>query len=83
GPNFEGVITADGKWKLHVPHSYRILLQAGHDGSAGKYGQAKIELSLFDMEKDPFENTNVLQTYPDVASRLQAYAEEHRRQFYQ
>ena len=82
GPNFEGVISGDGKWKLHVPHTYRSLVEAGNDGKPGKYVQAKIELSLFDMLNDPLETANVLAKYPDVAARMQGYAEEHRKEFY-
>lgn len=81
--NFEGVISGDGKWKLHVPHKYRVLVQAGMDGAAGKYTQASIGLSLFDMENDPYETTNVLEKYPDVAKRLIGYADAHRARFYQ
>jgi hypothetical protein len=76
------VISGDGKWKLHLPHSYRVVEQVGNDGAAGKYRQEKIGLSLFNMESDPLETTNVLDKYPDVAARMQAYAEEHRRLFY-
>jgi arylsulfatase A-like enzyme len=82
GANFEGVISGDGRWKLHVPHAYRVLVNPGMDGAAGKYTQARIELSLFDMEADPKETTNVIDKFPDVAARMQAYAEEHRKQFY-
>lgn len=79
---FEGVISGDGRWKLHLPHEYRTLLEAGNDGAAGKFRQAGIELSLFDMENDPLETTNVLTKYPDVAAKLKAYAESHKREFY-
>jgi len=82
GENFEGVISGDGKWKLHLPHEYRTLAEAGKDGMAGKYRQEKIELSLFDMEKDPYETTNVLDEQPEVAKRLREYAEQHRQKFY-
>ncbi len=82
GANFEGVISGDGKWKLHVPHSYRTLVEPGMDGMPGKFVQKEIELSLFDMENDPHETTNVLDKYPDVAERLKRYAEEHRQKFY-
>jgi predicted Zn-dependent protease len=34
------------------------------------------------MEADPYETTDVLDKHPDVAARLQQYAERHRRQFY-
>jgi arylsulfatase A len=79
---FEGVISGDGRWKLHLPHGYRTLVQAGQDGMAGKYRQETIGLSLFDMEADPFEKVNVIEKVPEVAARMQAFAEEHRRQFY-
>jgi hypothetical protein len=76
------VISGDGKWKLHLPHEYRTLVEAGKDGMAGKYRQEKIELSLFDMEKDPYETTNVLNEQPEVAKRLRGCAEQHRQKFY-
>jgi arylsulfatase A-like enzyme len=82
GERFEGVISGDGRWKLHLPHPYRVLVTAGNDGAAGKYRQERIELSLFDMEADPKETANVIDKFPDVAARLQAFADEHRREFY-
>jgi len=83
GSNFEGILSGDGRWKLHVPHDYRVLITPGNDGAAGKFGRRSIEFSLFDMENDPFETTNVIERYPDVAARLQAIAERHRREFFQ
>ena len=82
GSRFEGVISGDGRWKLHVPHKYRTLATPGHDGAAGKYRQDEIGLSLFDMETDPYETTNVIEKYPDVARRLQQLAERHKQKFY-
>lgn len=82
GAVFEGVISGDGRWKLHIPHEYRTLLEAGNDGAAGKFRQAGIGLSLFDMENDPLESTNVLDKYPQVAAKLKGYADEHRAKFY-
>ncbi len=79
---FEGVMSGDGRWKLHLPHAYRTLVTAGRDGAAGKYRQETIGRSLFDMLNDPLETTDVLSKYPDVARRLGEYAEEHRKQFY-
>ena len=75
---FEGVISGDGKWKLHLPHSYRTVAVAGNDGQPGKYEQARIELSLFDMQDDPYETTNVADQHPAVVAKLKAYAETHR-----
>ena len=82
GPVFEGVVSADGHWKLHIPHSYQTLEYAGNDGNPGKYRTGQIPLSLFDMESDPYETANVIEKYPDVATRMRAWAEEHRKQFY-
>ena len=82
GRNFEGVISGNGRWKLHLPHSYRTLVEPGKDGMPGKYRQEKIGLSLFDMEKDPNETTNVLEEYPEVAEKLKKFAEQHRKEFY-
>jgi arylsulfatase A len=82
GSNFEGIISGDGKWKLHLPHGYRTLVEAGKDGMPGEYKQEKIGLSLFDMEKDPLETTNVIGDHPDVAERLKDLAERHKEKFY-
>jgi arylsulfatase A len=79
---FEGVISGDGRWKLHLPHKYRQVVKAGDDGAAGTYRQTEIGLSLFDLDKDPYETTNVLEKNPGIVKRLQAYAEEHRARFY-
>jgi arylsulfatase A len=61
-----------GKWKLHFPHGYRTM--AGRPGGKGgiptKYSQAKIGLSLFDLEKDIGENTDVKEKYPAIKDRL-------------
>jgi hypothetical protein len=82
GPNLEAVMTGDGKWKLHVPHKYRTLVRAGNDGMPGEYRTTEIGLSLYDMKNDPYEKNNALEQHPEIARRLLAFAEEHRREFY-
>ncbi len=82
GPVFEGVLSGDGHWKLHLPHNYQSLDYAGKDGFPGKYKTKRIELSLFDMQNDPFETTNVMDAHPDIVRQLRVFAEEHRRAFY-
>jgi arylsulfatase A len=82
GKNFEGIITSDGRWKLHLPHGYRHVVYPAHDGAGGKYTQFQIELSLFDLKADPYETTNVIAKFPDVAQALGAIAEAHRHRFY-
>jgi arylsulfatase A-like enzyme len=83
GSEFQGIISGDGRWKLHLPHNYRTLGSAGKDGIPGKYSQAKVELSLFDMEGDPHEARSVLSEFPVVAARLQALARFHSKRFYE
>ncbi|MFC2166421.1 sulfatase [Acidobacteriota bacterium] len=80
--NFEGIISGDGHWKLHMPHNYRTLVEAGKNGAAGKYKQDRIEWSLFDMKNDPYEKVNVIDKYPQIASKLKQIAEQHKNKFY-
>ncbi len=82
GVNFEGIMTGDGRWKLHLPHFYRTLEYPGKDGWPGKYYQSKIELSLFDMQHDPMESENVIEAYPDIADSLIQLANQHQQKFF-
>jgi len=70
-----------GKWKLHLPHSYRTL--AGRPGGTGgrpaKYEQAKIGPALFDLENDIGEQHDVSARYPEVVERLMALADKIRQ----
>ena len=52
--------------------------QAGKDGKAGPYEQAKTDLALFDLEKDAGESTNVAEKNPDLVEKLKALAEKAR-----
>lgn len=79
---FEGVISGDGNWKLHIPHNYRTLVEAGKNGAAGKYKQDRIEWSLFYMKIDPYEQVNVIEKYPQIASKLKQIAEQHENKFF-
>jgi arylsulfatase A-like enzyme len=67
-----------GRWKLHLPHPYTSLETPGGGGKPGKYVTRTIELSLFDVESDPGETTNVAASHPDVVQRLQQMAESAR-----
>ena len=82
GHDFQGVISGDGKWKLHVPHAYRSLVKPANDGQAGEYRQATIALSLFDLQNDPYETTNVAAQHPAVFERLHQITDKHRAEFY-
>ena len=61
-----------GKWKLHFPHGYRTMAgkRGGKGGIPTSYSQAKIGLSLFNLEKDVGESKDVRESYPDVVKRL-------------
>ncbi|NOY58724.1 MAG: arylsulfatase, partial [Calditrichaeota bacterium] len=64
-----------GKWKLHLPHKYKTLIRAGKDGLPGEYDyERKIDLSLFDLEKDISESKNVADRFPKVVERLEKAA---------
>jgi arylsulfatase A len=67
-----------GTWKLHVPHPYQSLETAGRDGMPGKYARKELPLSLFDLDKDPGESTNVAGQHPDVVKKLLQYIEQAR-----
>ncbi|MFK7909765.1 MAG: sulfatase [Akkermansiaceae bacterium] len=82
GGQFQGVLSGDGRWKLHLPHGYRNVSEPGMDGMPGKDVKRKIELSLFDMKEDPRETTNVIDKHPKVAEQLQAIAKKHRAKFW-
>jgi len=82
GSNFEGVMSRDGNWKLHLPHAYRTLESPGSNGNAGKYTTQMIDTALFRMDTDPFETTNVLDKYPEIAETLIRMAEDHASRFY-
>ncbi|MDP7290137.1 MAG: arylsulfatase, partial [Phycisphaerae bacterium] len=82
GGRLEGIISDDGKWKLHLPHGYRHLKTPGNGGKPGRYEGRKIELSLFDMENDPYESKNVIKDHPEIAAKLKAQADAHNAKFF-
>jgi arylsulfatase A-like enzyme len=82
GNTLESIMSGDGKWKLHIPHSYRTLVTPGVDGAAGKYETRNIELALFDMVNDPYESSNVTEKYPEMTHKLMEYANSHKEYFY-
>ena len=80
--NFQGVITSDGRWKLHIPHDYYTLDKVGNDGVRGTYKMGEIGLSLFDMKNDPYETKDVKDKHPKVLDQLMGYADQHKKKFY-
>ncbi len=75
-------MSADGKWKLHLPHAYMALAEAGRNGKPGRYEEAHIELSLFDMINDPLETVNLAAKHPEIVEHLKNIAEQHKQAWY-
>jgi arylsulfatase A len=69
-----------GKWKLHFPHEYRTLKEAGRDGKPGPYANAKISLSLFDLEGDVGETKDLSGENPEVIAKLRGLADRMREE---
>ena len=68
-----------GPWKMHFAHPYRSLDgPPGSGGTPGPYHQLRIEPSLFNLQSDPNETTDVAAHHPDVVKRLQSLAETAR-----
>lgn len=79
---FEGIISGDGHWKLHLPHNYQTLVEPGADGMPGRYEQVRIDTALFNLLEDPLETTNLLHEQPEEARTLLELAAKHRQRFY-
>ncbi len=77
----DAVLTSDGRWKMHLPHPYRHVLEEGHDSRRGKVTTKHIDWALFNLDADPCETTNAMDQYPDVMKRLRAHAEARRKEF--
>ncbi len=67
-----------GKWKLVFAHTYGHPNPPGKNGQPGTRGTSKIELSLFDLDTDVSETTNVAFKHPAIIAKLQALAQEAR-----
>ena len=48
---------------------------AGVDGKHGQSSKRSIELSLFDLDSDVGEKTNVARQHPDIVEQLEKVAE--------
>ena len=71
-----------GKWKLHFPHGYRTMggKPGGKDGIPTKYSQSRIGLSLFDLDKDIGETTDIKEKHPEIMAKMQKFGEAMREE---
>jgi arylsulfatase A-like enzyme len=71
-----------GRWKLHFPHDYPTLAgtSGGKDGMPGRYKTGRVNLALYDLEKDPAETINVVEQNPVVVEKLRKLAEGAREE---
>ncbi|MFK7847939.1 MAG: sulfatase-like hydrolase/transferase, partial [Rhodothermales bacterium] len=65
-------------WKLHLPHSYRKVDQAGADGMPGTYTHPKTGLELYDLANDTAESENVAAQNPEIVAYLTGLADSVR-----
>jgi arylsulfatase A len=78
----QAIISSDGKWKLHLPHTFRTPVNGGTNGMPGKYEYLPFEGALFNLQVDPYEKMDMKAEYPEVAEELMRYAVKHIGKFY-
>ena len=68
------------RWKLHFPHNYRSYkgVEPGMDGINGPYARGQTGLELYDLEEDIGEKNNVVDIYPEIVKKLQAFGKRVR-----
>lgn len=74
----QAVTTADGRWKLQLPHVYRTLngRAGGTNGIPVKYEHRRIERAeLYDLGSDLGETMDVAAAHPEVVQQLESFAE--------
>jgi arylsulfatase A-like enzyme len=68
-----------GKWKLMFPQTYSSPTP-GSGGIPGPGNRKTLELSLFDLESDIGETTNLAVQHPEVVAKLKRDADQMRKQ---
>ena len=68
------------EWKLVFPHSYRSYkdVEPGNDGWPGRYNKGTCGLELYNIHKDPFEENNIIDQYPEIVKELEAIGDSAR-----
>ncbi len=73
----------DGSWKLVFPHPGRTYVgfEPGNDGQPGKVNENHShEAALFDLRRDPGEDYNLIEYYPEIVKRLEEIASGARQE---
>ena len=68
-------------WKLVFPHTYRSYrgVLPGDDGEGGAYAVGKVEkMELYDLRRDPGEDYDVLEKYPEIKNKMLKIADRAR-----
>lgn len=78
----QAISSGDGRWKLQLPHKYRLLDATQPKATGGipaKYKQGEIQApELYDLYTDISESKNVAADHPEIVRKLQAHAESIR-----
>jgi len=71
-----------GNWKLVLPHTYRSYdTKPGNDGFGGQRIEMAVEKpELYNMMRDPGEQYNVIEYYPDKVREIMAVVEQARNE---
>jgi len=77
----ESIMSADGEWKLHLPHKYRSTSTAGKAGLPGTQELKQQRAALYKLINDPLESNNLIDQHPEIAATLEQHAKEHLRKF--
>ncbi len=79
----QAMFSADGRWKLTLPHGYRTLADraGGKGGIPARYENVKIaQPQLYDLHADVGEKTDVASSNPAVVQQLLVLAEKAREE---
>ncbi|MDO8542094.1 MAG: sulfatase [Opitutaceae bacterium] len=79
----QAVMSADGRWKLVLPHAFRTLngKPGGTGGIPAKYEQSKIaQPELYEVGRDVGEAKEVSAQHPQIVQQLLALAEKAREE---